>query len=115
MKKGKIVGAVTAAWMMCHLSGYVVMAADLQGSIYINEVFSQNVYDTWGTDYAEPYETWQSFLDAEAQTYDYLGVPYNASLYAASPRCDAWQGYVGTNCTVLSGILFQMDWSRITK
>lgn len=99
MKKGKIVTLMTAAWMMCHLSGYAAMAADLQGDIYINEVFSQNVYDTWGTDYTEPYETWQSFLDAEVQTDDYLGVPYNASLYAASPRCDAWQGYVGTNCT----------------
>lgn len=80
-------------------------AAQLHGTTYLNEAINK----AGGGKYREPLETWQSYLDAQSKTNYYLGTPYNAWLYAASPRGDLWQrneGYQykigasgGTNCT----------------
>lgn len=80
-------------------------AAQLHGTTYLNEAINK----AGGGKYREPLETWQSYLDAQSKTKYYLGTPYNAWLYAASPRGDLWQrneGYQykigasgGTNCT----------------
>ena len=80
-------------------------AAQLHGTTYLNEAINK----AGGGKYREPQETWQAFLDAQSKTNNYIGTPYNAWLYAASPKGDLWQrneGYQykigasgGTNCT----------------
>lgn len=95
----KLISVVTTILTLINMFEYMVFASDLNGDVYINEVFNQDVYNELNINYLESYETWQAFLDEKANTDEYLGVPYNASLYAASPKCDPWQGYIGTNCT----------------
>ncbi|MBQ8823721.1 MAG: hypothetical protein IJZ64_00645 [Ruminococcus sp.] len=100
MKKNmKLISLVITILTFINIFEYKVIASDLNGEVYINEVFGNDIYNEFNIDYSESYEIWQKFLDEKAQTDEYLGVPYNASLYVASPKCDPWQGYIGTNCT----------------
>lgn len=107
-KKRKLICIITSVMLSFNMFNYTVMASDsdekdniddINGEIYISDFFSQNINEILNVDYMESYESWQAFLDEKSQTGDYIGTPYNDSLYAASPQCDPWQGYVGTNCT----------------
>lgn len=100
-RKEKLISIISAVFITFSSisSYYTVAASDLSGEIYMNEVFSQNIYELYNIEYKESYKTWQEFLDLESQTDDYIGTPYNTSMYAASPNCDPWQGYTGSNCT----------------
>lgn len=101
-------------------------AAQLHGTTYLNEAINK----AGGGKYREPQETWQAFLDAQSKTNNYIGTPYNAWLYAASPKGDLWQrneGYQykigasgGTNCTgfvwhIIANSLAQGSGKSITE
>ena len=90
-----------------------VNAAEMQNpdGIYLNQAFAESIPGSR----TETLGEWQTFLTDYAATDYYLGTPYAAWLYAASPRGDKWQyaegfgGYLnsyggssdagGMNCT----------------
>ena len=68
---------------------FSVNAATMQNpeGIYLNQAF----VDAGAGSRTETLEEWQAFLTSNADSDYYLGTPYSAWLYAASPRGDKWQ------------------------
>ena len=68
---------------------FSVNAAVMQNpdGIYLNQAFA----DAGSGIRTETLAEWQAFLTGSAESDYYLGTPYSAWLYAASPRGDKWQ------------------------